>query len=333
METRKREIITNYLQGFFAIDVLSTVNWDIIVHLLSFSDRDYQSFVEEHPYMRLLKILKATRFIKAPRMIDSLSHRVTFNSAYIQTVKFFFIVVIFAHILACLFFLMPEILGCTNWELDATRVSLSDVSSGSNETLNTDAICMHISWRHYYSTADTYVEHMDPFSQWVQAMYWSLTTMTTIGYGDRGPQTQHEIAFTMVAEVLGLMIFAVLLNQITVFASAANAVNEFDNDIKNRLVQQLKNNNVPKPLIYKVVEYLCFAKSTHSYTNPDAAHRNPMSYLSAALQREIRVAINSPIIEKVGIFQERAMLRAMFDEADSDKGGFLESNEVKALLA
>lgn len=38
--------------------------------------------------------------------------------------------------------------------------------------------------------------------------------MTTIGYGDRGPQLTEEIIYTMMAEVLGLSFFAMLLNQI-----------------------------------------------------------------------------------------------------------------------
>ena len=266
METSKPLIIRQYLTGWFTVDILSTLNWDIFVYLLSFSSLSYQEYVEVHPYLRLVKMLKATRILKAPRMVDSLSQRRTFNSAYIQTVKFFFIVVIVAHILACLFFLLPEILGCTDWEM--TNARLRQTNAGSGIMLSEEQACMAVSWRQYYSTADLMVDDMDSLSQWIQAMYWSLTTMTTIGYGDRGPQTQHEIAFTMIAEVLGLMIFAVLLNQITVFAAAANVVNEFDNDIKNRLVQQLKNNDVPHSIIYQVVEYLCFAKSTHAYTNP-----------------------------------------------------------------
>eukprot|EP01047_Picozoa_sp_COSAG01_P099795 COSAG01_NODE_29750_length_630_cov_1.450094_1_plen_148_part_00 len=51
--------------------------------------------------------------------------------------------------------------------------------------------------------------------RYLDAMYWSMTTMTTIGYGDRSPANAQEILFTVVAEVLGLSFFALLLQQIT----------------------------------------------------------------------------------------------------------------------
>ena len=42
----------------------------------------------------------------------------------------------------------------------------------------------------------------------------AMTTMTTIGYGDRTPQLRAEIVFTIIAELLGISVFALLLYQI-----------------------------------------------------------------------------------------------------------------------
>lgn len=53
---------------------------------------------------------------------------------------------------------------------------------------------------------------MPPPRLYIDALYFSLTTMTTIGYGDRGPgSTEEEILFVIAAEVSGLAIFALLL--------------------------------------------------------------------------------------------------------------------------
>lgn len=64
--------------------------------------------------------------------------------------------------------------------------------------------------------------------------------MTTIGYGDRGPQTKHEIVFTMASELIGLSFFALLLNEIVDFFNLiGKQQREFD-DKKNSLVQYIK---------------------------------------------------------------------------------------------
>ena len=42
----------------------------------------------------------------------------------------------------------------------------------------------------------------------------ALTTITTIGYGDFGPKMPEEIIFVVVAQVLGISVFALFLLQI-----------------------------------------------------------------------------------------------------------------------
>eukprot|EP01048_Picozoa_sp_COSAG05_P023389 COSAG05_NODE_5046_length_1280_cov_6.022862_4_plen_56_part_01 len=45
---------------------------------------------------------------------------------------------------------------------------------------------------------------MTPKRLYIDSMYWSLTTMTTIGYGDRGPQTQVKIIFVIIPSVISV---------------------------------------------------------------------------------------------------------------------------------
>ena len=48
----------------------------------------------------------------------------------------------------------------------------------------------------------------------LDGIYFSFTTMTTIGYGDRLPVTEQEIVFVIFAEVFGLAVFALLVKQV-----------------------------------------------------------------------------------------------------------------------
>lgn len=64
--------------------------------------------------------------------------------------------------------------------------------------------------------------------------------MTTIGYGDRGPQTEGEIQFVIFAEVFGLCFFALLLTQIVMVAEVMGAAEQTFKDSKNNILQFLK---------------------------------------------------------------------------------------------
>jgi hypothetical protein len=251
MEMRKGNIAKHYLTGWFSIgacslrttvfangrypctvaDILGTVEWDLLVHLIFFSEETYVETVDKHPVLKLFKMLKVLRVLRFPRIIDNISQRWIIHSAYVQTIKFFIIVVFTAHILGCLFFLWPVVFQCADWEMWGV---------GGEPDLNLTLVenrgkCMELSWRAVYSTSNTAVHDMSDFSQYIQALYWSLTTMTTIGYGDRGPQTEQEIVFACVAEIVGLAIFALLLNQIIVLYDAMSETSAEELQTKNEV--------------------------------------------------------------------------------------------------
>ena len=67
------------------------------------------------------------------------------------------------------------------------------------------------SWRLMRGGSDGMVgDLMLPSSKYIQSMYWSLTTMTTIGYGDRFPNTESETILCMVCEIIGARNFRLI---------------------------------------------------------------------------------------------------------------------------
>ena len=51
------------------------------------------------------------------------------------------------------------------------------------------------------------------------AFYWSITTLTTIGYGDIVPQSREEYALVMVGMVFGATTWAYVIGSITLIVS------------------------------------------------------------------------------------------------------------------
>ena len=290
----KNMIIYNYLRGWFAIDLVATLPWDVMFE-----------------GVRGAKILRVLRVARAGRLISNVFMSRTIKSGYLEAIKFFLYVSVVAHLLACFFFMWPMLISCEKDHLTANTAFLHPDQStwGWHQMADGADTCMQNSWRqgpddslealciedasgrlvplkddyhlrvcqetrefgyrpghteewfirenmeylykkHPYNTSFVAAECkpcLVPSRLYIDALYWSLTTMTTIGYGDRGPNTEAELVFVMFAEVFGLAFFALLLNQVTQLYEVVNVNAAARNQRKDALVAFLTVNQASFP--------------------------------------------------------------------------------------
>jgi voltage-gated potassium channel Kch len=51
-------------------------------------------------------------------------------------------------------------------------------------------------------------------SKYIYSLYWAVTTIVTVGYGDITPQNEYEVVVTILIEVSGSALFGYLINVI-----------------------------------------------------------------------------------------------------------------------
>ena len=117
-----------------------------------------------------------------------------------------------------------------------------------------------------------------PARRYIDALYWSLTTMTTIGYGDRGPKTENELMYTLAAEVLGLAYFALLLTQIDRVKIIMGRTKQAEKDLKDGVLQFLKARRLPEELITETIRFINFRYRKNTFAQNSRLFQKEMFF-------------------------------------------------------
>jgi hypothetical protein len=180
---------------------------------------------------------------------------------------------------------------------------------------------------------------LTPWKAYLDALYWSLTTITTIGYGDRAPTgTGSEITFVLVAEFVGLGFFAILLTQINTINDVVGESERRLADQKNDVVQFLKYHELDAKVVTESVRFLNFRHSSlagNCFRDDDER----FAVLSPGIRSKIKVQMNRPVLKGARLFgwdpkdvEEAKSVRLVFDSIDTLNNGRLTKPEVQQMF-
>jgi len=57
----------------------------------------------------------------------------------------------------------------------------------------------------------------DPSFVYITSLYWVVTTLTTVGYGDIFGSTDAEYIYTMIVEFIGILVFSIIMSTVNSF--------------------------------------------------------------------------------------------------------------------
>ena len=224
VERNPRALAIRYLRGWFWIDLASTVPVDTIIDLVLYAKNGHSEECAELGLtnttttgavtsssggngtaairmlrvLRLVRLLKLFRFLKLGRFIRKWEDEVNINPAIFRfstlLVKIFFL----AHLVGCAWF------GVYTFVEDPDRNWVFSYADNQFAAEKRDAVLN------------------DQLTQYLMAMYWSFTTMTTVGYGDIIPKNVTETLFVLVMEMVGIVVFGMVIGSITHIASNFN---------------------------------------------------------------------------------------------------------------
>ena len=301
-------IAKTYLQFWFWIDFPSSVplsqGFKIAALVQGASSGDDQRLLNSIKLLRLARILKLIRLMKAAKIFKLLEDELDINMSFLKLLKLFFAVLFICHLVGCIAYWAisaqdPYIYGMFRpqrwWGCELAPWAPNDFGL---EVLTKESIFKEDPHEEFElltgvprapddfcdqspGSGERWMTKMEKGWIYLWVLYWTITTMTTIGYGDFSPKTPLEVIITIIVQLFGAVLFGWIIGNI---ANLLADFNQYETAYKLRMEQikaYLSHKKVPWPLRKSVKKYC-----SHYFARKGVM-REDWNILPPLLKREI----------------------------------------------
>ncbi|XP_042247422.1 potassium voltage-gated channel subfamily H member 5-like isoform X2 [Thunnus thynnus] len=255
----------NYVKTWFVIDLLSCLPYDIINAFENVDEdvitsaspashvRDASHFHRNSTRMEdsvlpglssLFSSLKVIRLLRLGRVARKLDHYLEYGAAVLV-------------LLVCVFGLVAHWLACIWYSIGDY-----EVIDETTNTIKTDSwlyqLALSIGTPYRYNTSGTGQWEGGPNKDtlYISSLYFTMTSLTTIGFGNIAPTTDGEKIFSVAMMMVGSLLYATIFGNVTtIFQQMYTNTNRY-HEMLNNVRDFLKLYQVPKGLSERVMDFI-----------------------------------------------------------------------------
>lgn len=231
-------IAKEYASNWFVIDFISSIPFEEI----PFVDGRESSHIARG--LKLIKLLKIMRLLRVDRIIMKIQQKQQIKYSTIAVVKFIVLLLMGAHWLGLLFWLVSTSTTCNepycSWVI--TYAESHQLNSPKDGQCFAAAGCTDWSLG----------------SKYLVCLYWAITTMSTIGFGDITPKSDQEVIFTLFSMLAGTVAFAHGLTNMCSILFYHNK-NQVDYETSmDEMYEFMSRHKIEKPLAMRIQKFLWY---------------------------------------------------------------------------
>jgi voltage-gated potassium channel len=142
--------------------------------------------------------------------------------------------------------------------------------------------------------------NLDLKNNYVNALYWSVTTVTTVGYGDVTPVNMIEKIYSMVTMLVGLGIFGFFIGSISSILSKKDPAREHYYDNLEELSQIVRYRSLSPSLQKRIHDYYTY--KWQKRLGFDEEHF--LQGLPSGLKMQVALYLKKDVIESIPLFKD-----------------------------
>lgn len=140
---------------------------------------------------------------------------------------------------------------------------------------------------------------IDMATRYDLALYWTITTLTTVGYGDITPDSSSTRIYTMFIMIMGVAMYAFVIGNISRLLVKVDFVREEQRKRVNKLASYMKLYNVPIDLQKEALGFYSHLMESSSTGFASSV----LNDLPEVLQEELKLHANLKMISQVPMFE------------------------------
>ncbi|XP_023234113.1 potassium voltage-gated channel protein eag-like isoform X1 [Centruroides sculpturatus] len=223
----------NYLKSWFIIDLLSCLPYDV------FNAFDHD---DDQGIGSLFSALKVVRLLRLGRVVRKLDRYLEYGAAMLILLLCFYMLV--AHWLACIWYSIGRSdaeNNCTHsWLWKLSNTTMKDFHFRiSNQTMKGEL-----------------VDGPPRGTMYVTALYYTMTCMTSVGFGNVAAETDNEKVFTICMMIIGALLYATIFGHVTTIIQQMTSATAKYHEMLNSVREFMKLHEVPKALSERVMDYV-----------------------------------------------------------------------------
>ena len=136
---------------------------------------------------------------------------------------------------------------------------------------------------------------LDPWVTYVRGVYWTFTTLTTVGYGDIVAKSIPQMLFACGVQVTGACVFGYILSNVAGLLARSDAAREHHMDSLDRIETFMGLHHTPPELRTKIRTYYNYMWTKKKGYRDDTL----LDGLPSKIRAELFTHINLPMLKKV----------------------------------
>ncbi|XP_066503838.1 potassium voltage-gated channel subfamily H member 1b [Hoplias malabaricus] len=224
----------NYVKTWFVIDLLSCLPYDVI-NAFENVDEGISS---------LFSSLKVVRLLRLGRVARKLDHYIEYGAAVLV-------------LLVCVFGLAAHWLACIWYSIGDYEVIDEEANVVRTDSwLYLLGEAMGTPYRFNASGKGRWDGGPSKDSVYITSLYFTMTSLTSIGFGNIAPTTDGEKIFAVAMMMIGSLLYATIFGNVTTIFQQMYANTNRYHEMLNSVRDFLKLYQVPKGLSERVMDYI-----------------------------------------------------------------------------